>query len=100
MVVAGMMNDKAVESSLKPLLLKTSLFVAVTPQNPRAMQAEVLAQIAKKYCGNVINCNDANEAISMAKAELTEKDALFVVGSLYLAGEVREKLIKEFTNID
>jgi folylpolyglutamate synthase/dihydropteroate synthase len=36
----------------------------------------------------------------MAKAELTEKDALFVVGSLYLAGEVREKLIKEFTNID
>ncbi len=99
-VVAGMMNDKEVEGSLKPLLLKTSLFVAVTPQNPRAMQAEVLAEIAKKYCGNVITCNDATEAISIAKAELTKKDALFVVGSLYLAGEIREKLIKTFTNID
>ena len=99
-VVAGMMNDKAVEKSLKPLISKTNEFIAVTPQNPRAMKGVDLAEIAKKYCNNVIVCDDANSAISMVKEKMSDDDILFVVGSLYLAGEVRINLIENFKNID
>ena len=95
-VIAGMMNDKAVEESLKPLISKANKFVAVTPENPRAMKAEVLSEIAKKYCHNVIICDNANSSLDLIKSEITENDMLFVVGSLYLAGEVRNKLIKIF----
>ena len=95
-VIAGMMNDKAVEESLKPLISKADTFVAVTPENPRAMKAEVLSEIAKKYCHNVIICDNANSSLDLIKSELAENDMLFVVGSLYLAGEVRNKLIKIF----
>jgi dihydrofolate synthase/folylpolyglutamate synthase len=95
-VIAGMMNDKAVEESLKPLISKADTFVAVTPENPRAMKAEVLSEIAKKYCHNVICCDNANSSLDLIKSELAENDMLFVVGSLYLAGEVRNKLIKIF----
>lgn len=95
-VIAGMMNDKAVEDSLKPLISKADTFVAVTPENPRAMKAEVLGEIAKKYCHNVICCDNANSSLDLIKSEITENDMLFVVGSLYLAGEVRNKLIKMF----
>lgn len=95
-VIAGMMNDKAVEESLKPLISKADKFVAVTPENPRAMKAEVLSEIAKKYCHNVICCDNANSSLDLIKSEITENDMLFVVGSLYLAGEVRNKLIKIF----
>lgn len=95
-VVAGMMNDKAVEESLKPLISKADTFVAVTPENARAMKAEVLSEIAKKYCHNVICCDNANSSLDLIKSELAENDMLFVVGSLYLAGEVRNKLIKIF----
>lgn len=95
-VIAGMMNDKAVEESLKPLISKADTFVAVTPENPRAMKAEVLSEIAKKYCHNVICCDNANSSLDLIKSEITENDMLFVVGSLYLAGEVRNKLIKIF----
>ena len=95
-VIAGMMNDKAVEESLKPLISKADTFVAVTPENPRAMKAEVLAEIAKKYCHNVICCDNSNSSLDLIKSEITENDMLFVVGSLYLAGEVRNKLIKIF----
>ncbi len=95
-VVAGMMNDKAVEESLKPLISKADTFVAVTPENPRAMKAETLGEIAKKYCHNVIICDNANSSLDLIKSELTENDMLFVVGSLYLAGEVRNKLVKIF----
>lgn len=95
-VIAGMMNDKAVEESLKPLISKADTFVAVTPENPRAMKAEALAEIAKKYCHNVICCDNANSSLDLIKSEITEDEMLFVVGSLYLAGEVRNKLIKIF----
>ena len=95
-VIAGMMNDKAVEDSLKPLIKKADMFVAVTPENPRAMKAEVLSEIAKKYCHNVICCDNANSSLDLIKSEITENDMLFVVGSLYLAGEVRNKLLKMF----
>ena len=95
-VVAGMMNDKAVEESLKPLISKADTFVAVTPENPRAMKAEALSEIAKKYCHNVICCDNANSSLDLIKNEITKNDMLFVVGSLYLAGEVRNKLIKTF----
>lgn len=95
-VIAGMMNDKAVEDSLKPLILKADTFVAVTPENPRAMKAEDLSEIAKKYCHNCIACDNANSSLDLIKSKITENDMLFVVGSLYLAGEVRNKLIKMF----
>ncbi len=99
-VIAGMMNDKAVEESLKPLISKADTFVAVTPENPRAMKAEVLCEIAKKYCHNSLACDNANSSIDLIKNQLTEDDMLFVVGSLYLAGEVRTKLLAEFKNVD
>ena len=95
-VIAGMMNDKAVEDSLKPLISKADTFVAVTPENPRAMKAEALSEIAKKYCHNVICCDNSNSSLDLIKPGITENDMLFVVGSLYLAGEVRNKLLKMF----
>ncbi len=95
-VIAGMMNDKAVEDSLKPLISKADTFVAVTPENPRAMKAGILGEIAKKYCHNVTLCDNANSSLDLIKPGITENDMLFVVGSLYLAGEVRNKLLKMF----
>ena len=64
------------------------------------MKGVDLAEIAKKYCNNVIVCDDANSAISMVKEKMSDDDILFVVGSLYLAGEVRINLIENFKNID
>ena len=95
-----MMNDKAVEKSLKPLISEADTFIAVTPENPRAMKAEDLGEIAKKYCHNVLTCDNANSAVDIVKNKLTDNDMLVVVGSLYLAGEVRTKLLESFKNID
>lgn len=95
-VVAGMMADKAVESSLKPLLSRCDMLLAVTPENPRAMSAEELCEIGSKYTeAYAFSCIDA--ALKNAYETLTEKSALFIVGSLYLAGEVRAKLLEQFS---
>ncbi|MGN1317020.1 MAG: bifunctional folylpolyglutamate synthase/dihydrofolate synthase [Acutalibacteraceae bacterium] len=95
-VIAGMMGDKAVENSLKPLIKKSDVFICVTSENPRAMKARELAEIAKKYCKNVLVEESPEKAVKKAKTMLNEKDVLCVVGSLYLAGEVRKTMLEIF----
>ncbi len=95
-VIAGMMGDKAVEKSLAPLMKRTDVFCAVTPKNPRAMSAEELSAIARKYVSEVHTIDEITDAAKITFAALNENDALFVVGSLYLAGEVRQTLLEIF----
>lgn len=95
-VVAGMLKDKDVEKSLKPLMQKADVFTAVTPDNPRAMACAELCELASKYCGNVLQCEDVNAAIKNIKPLLHGDDTLCVVGSLYLAGQARQCLIELF----
>lgn len=95
-VIAGMMADKAVEKSLKPLMLKTDFFFAVTPDNPRAMKAHDLAEIAGKYSKQVFTVQNIKEAVKIAFSATDENTAVLVVGSLYLAGEIREALLEIF----
>ncbi len=95
-VVAGMMADKAVEDSLKPLLSGSDMLLAVTPDNPRAMKGEALCEIGRKYTASQSFAN-IDEALKKAYELLTDDSALFVVGSLYLAGEVRAKLLEQFS---
>ena len=95
-VIAGMMADKAVEDSLKPLMLKTDVFFAVTPDNPRAMKARDLAEIAGRYSKQVFTVQNIKDAVKIAYAAADENTAVLVVGSLYLAGEIRETLLEIF----
>ncbi len=95
-VIAGMMGDKAVENSLKPLMSVTDVFYAVTPDNPRAMSSIELSDIARKYAREVYAVDEITEAVKLACASLNENTTLLVVGSLYLAGEVRHTLLEIF----
>lgn len=97
--LAGMMADKAVETSLKPLFEKCSHIVCVTPQNPRAMSAEDLSEIADKYCNCVNAFENAVDGVDYVLGHLGRDDVFLSVGSLYLAGEIREHLIENLKNI-
>jgi dihydrofolate synthase/folylpolyglutamate synthase len=97
-VIAGMMGDKAVEKSLEPLMKATDVFYAVTPENPRAMSAQELSVIAQKHVRQVYAIDKINDAVKSAYEKVTENDALLIVGSLYLAGEVRQTLLEMFKN--
>lgn len=96
-VIAGMMADKDVRDSIAPIARRCDRFIAVTPAlNSRAMPAEALAKIAKEYCPAAEYRENAEEAIRKVARTLKKEDALFVIGSLYLAGEVRTPLLKLF----
>lgn len=96
-VLAGMMADKAVESSLKSIMCSADCFVCVTPDNPRAMKASELAVIGKKYCANTVCIDSPVEAVDYIFSNIKDNDVLCAVGSLYLAGEIRTKIKEKLT---
>jgi len=96
--VLAMMRDKAVADVLA--LLEPEMAMLVVTQvhdSPRAMPAGELATLAGDVFGDerVVLAPDAAAAIKQARAiasEAGEQSGVVVLGSVYLAGEVRELL--------
>lgn len=86
--IMGMLADKDYESAVKLLAPKFEKIFTVTPNNPRALTAEKLAECISHYtdvnaCGSV--CVALDEAKKCVKP-------LVIFGSLYLAEEIRPLL--------
>ena len=95
--VMGMMADKNCKGFLCEVLKYCSHVITVTvKENPRTISAEQLAELAKEFCGNVTVAESYSDALDIAKAKTGDKKPLFVFGSLYLAGAVREELISRY----
>lgn len=93
LALMGMMADKDVKKSLCNLVPCFSYVLTVRPSNPRAMQADELACLVRDLGVSAEPCADIDNAAATALEKLHDFDALFVCGSLYLAGDVREKFI-------
>lgn len=84
--IIGMLRDKDVDSYLSVVAPRCKKIIAVTPDNPRAMTANELAEIAEKYCNDVSVCDDIEKA-------LTDNNITLVCGSFFLTRKVRKFLI-------
>lgn len=93
----GVMRDKDYKTVLKATLPLCRAAVAVTVKNmPRTLYADTLADAAALYCPAQA-AENYDEAIKTA-SEIAGNDPVFVFGSLYLAGGIREKLINYYKN--
>lgn len=97
--IVGMMRDKNCEGFLKQVLRYCKSVVTVTvKENPRSASADELAQISKKYCKDVLSAYDYLEAIELITEKSRGEDPVFVFGSLYLAGAIRDELISKYNS--
>ena len=91
--LAGVLADKDWKAMFRRVLPMAKAFVAVTPDSPRALPAEELAEWlrASSSCPVLVQDNlDAgvDAALSMAGPE----DVVCAWGSLYSVGEIRHHL--------
>jgi len=94
--VIGMMADKNVDAYLSYVApLCNKIIACSVADNPRTMNADGLCALASRYCDDCIAISNAEEAIDLALSEICGYDCMLVCGSLYLAGEVRMKLIEK-----
>ena len=91
----GVMADKDVETMVETLLPLGEMFYTVTPHNPRAMQAETLAQRLRDLGAKAKPEESLEKGRHAFLTEAGKEDILCAVGSLYLAGDVR-RVVQEY----
>lgn len=98
--VCGVLADKDYEGMLPGIASLARAFVCVTPDNPRALQADDLARAARCALGNASN-QDAvvqtaasmAEALRMAREIAGECGIVCVFGSLYQIADVKDAVL-------
>lgn len=88
-VIFGVMKDKDYRIMIKELSEITKRFIAVTPDNPRALPAESVAKIMSEYCKNVEYSGTIKEAVEKMLLSASKDDIIVALGSLYYIGYVR-----------
>jgi dihydrofolate synthase/folylpolyglutamate synthase len=89
-LLVGVLADKDFAGLTDLLAPVADRFVTVTPDNPRALSAEELARHLEKYGKPVSACDSIAEGVRRA-IDLAGKDGVVcAVGSLYMAGAIRE----------
>lgn len=92
LVVTGILADKETDKITEHLREITDQFIATQPDNPRKLPAAELAKLLTKQGASCTIAEYADEAFDAAmKAEPVPEVILFA-GSLYLIGEIRERL--------
>ena len=89
--LTGVLADKDWQHMLEVLESFASDFITVTPDSPRALTAEALAEHLAQRGKWVWAAENVQEGMDMAIARALETDSVIVAcGSLYMAAEVRE----------
>lgn len=92
----GILKDKDVEHIAETIIPLVDDIVITEVDIPRKMEAESLKKIFKKYNKNIYIKKNISEAIDKTY-QLAKKDDLIVFGgSLYLIGDVRKILLKNY----
>nr|WP_314465329.1 folylpolyglutamate synthase/dihydrofolate synthase family protein [uncultured Clostridium sp.] len=97
-VIMGVLADKDYNVMVKEIASLAHHFIAVTPDNPRALASQSLALTAKAYCSNVYNFDEMRQALDFATEITMQSDSICVCGSLYLAQQIRPLLLQQFKN--
>lgn len=91
--IVGMLKDKDVEKVLLEVSPLVSEFIAVQPENPRAMSIAELSALIKKYNKNCVDAENLYQAVNLAYEKLDNDSVILVFGSLYLASQIRPILL-------
>lgn len=91
-LVIGVLDDKACDPILKDLIAPCHRVVVTQAAIDRAVPAENLARIAKKYTTDVEIIPRVGAAVKKTLEQCQDEDVICVAGSLYVVGEAKTAL--------
>lgn len=86
----GFMKDKDYGKAIEIIAPLCKTIVCTNAETGRGEEAQVLAEIAKKYCKNVHCCPVIAEAFEVAMSKTDSDGALICAGSFYLVSDIRK----------
>lgn len=87
--LTGVMADKDYLDMYRLVAPYITRFVTVTPENPRALPAEKLAEALSVFGKPVTACASVKEGVETAIAQTGADEAVIAFGSLYMVGDIR-----------
>ncbi|NBG86953.1 bifunctional folylpolyglutamate synthase/dihydrofolate synthase [Isachenkonia alkalipeptolytica] len=97
--VIGMLLDKDIQSFLEEIAPLGARFVLTKPFGPRAAEAEDLQEMLRAYEKPMYPEPRVSEAIDKAYAITGEEEVIVLVGSLYMIGEARTYIRKNYSDV-
>jgi dihydrofolate synthase / folylpolyglutamate synthase len=91
-LVIGVLDDKACEPILKDLMAPCHRVIITQPVIDRAVPANKLAAIARKFATDVVVVPEVGAAVGEALRQCADDEAVCVAGSLYVVGEAKTAL--------
>jgi dihydrofolate synthase / folylpolyglutamate synthase len=91
-LVIGVLDDKACEPILKNLIAPCHRVIVTQPSIDRAVPANELAAVARKFATNVSIVPDVGAAVEQALKSSKSDEVVCVAGSLYVVGEAKTAL--------
>jgi len=92
-LLVGVLKDKDYHTMFSVLNLAADEYICVTPDSPRALEAAALAEYLKKFGKPVEVCASVEDGVFAAIDRAREENSMVcAVGSLYMAGKIRECL--------
>lgn len=82
----GVLADKDYKSILRILAPLAHTIITLTPDNPRALASDRLAEEASVYCSRVLDGVNIRQALKMAYQEAGEDDVILAFGTLSFLG--------------
>jgi len=99
LLIYAAMRDKAVDEVAGLLFPLAAEVIFTQPNNPRAISASQLAQIAGHHAPHFTTVPNAEAALTHALASAQPNDAIFITGSLYLVGQLRHSWMQRSENV-
>ena len=88
-LLLGVLKDKDVSGLTDRLDPVADEYLCITPESPRALTAEALAELLGRYGKPVTVCGSIRDGVSAALERADRDSVVCAVGSLYSVGEIR-----------
>ena len=96
-LVIGILDDKPYAEMLQHLVPCAQRVIITKAKIDRSLETEVLVEAVKKIKDCELQViEDVKEAVSFAISSSSKEDAICIAGSLYVAGEAKEKFSMDF----
>ncbi|MGE4276281.1 MAG: folylpolyglutamate synthase/dihydrofolate synthase family protein [Lawsonibacter sp.] len=90
--LTGVLGDKDYPAMLEHIIPLAKAFVTITPDSPRALPAQDLAQYLTRAGVEATACDNTMQGVERVLAMAGPEDVVCICGSLYMIGEVRHIL--------
>lgn len=90
-LIYGAMRDKSVDEVAGVLFPRAEMVFLTEPHQPRAISANLLAEMTTGLSPNLTVAPDPAAALDQALTAAGPQDAIFITGSLFLVGDLRHE---------